>query len=125
MSHVVESNLNAFQSIGFDIHPFGNNTFVIHGVPAGTEEHDTTILLEQVLQTFNENEQELHLKPLENMARSLAKRAAVKPGKSLTAQEMNGLLQQLFHCEQPAFSADGKPVFVSITADEIDKRMKR
>ncbi len=125
MSHVVESNLNAFQSIGFDIHPFGNNTFVIHGVPAGTEEHDTTILLEQVLQTFNENEQELHLKPLENMARSLAKRAAVKPGKSLTAQEVNGLLQQLFHCEQPAFSADGKPVFVSITADEIDKRMKR
>lgn len=125
MSHVVESNINAFQSIGFDIHPFGNNTFVIHGVPAGTEEHDTTILLEQVLQTFNENEQELHLKPLENMARSLAKRAAVKPGKSLTAQEMNGLLQQLFHCEQPAFSADGKPVFVSIAADEIDKRMKR
>lgn len=125
LAHVVETNLGAFQSIGFDIHPFGNNTFVIHGVPAGTEEHDTTILLEQVLQTFNENEQELHLKPLENMARSLAKRAAVKPGKALSIQEMNALVTQLFHCEQPAFSADGKPVFVNIAADEIDKRMKR
>lgn len=125
MAHLAETQIEALQSIGFDIHPFGQNTFVVHGVPAGTEDYDVSKLLEEVLETFRENEQQLHLKPLENIARSLAKRAAVRPGKSLGKQEMQALADELFGCEQPSFSPDGKPVFINFPIDEIDKRMKR
>lgn len=125
MAEIAGSQLAALQSIGFDIHPFGNNTFVVHGVPAGTEEYDAGRLLEQVLETFRENEQELQLKPLENIARSLAKRAAIRPGQSLSTKEMQSLADELFGCEQPSFAPDGKPVFINFPIDEIDKRMKR
>jgi DNA mismatch repair protein MutL len=125
MAVIAESQLEALQSIGFDIHPFGQNTFVVHGVPAGTEDYDVHRLLEEVLETFRENEQQLHLKPLENIARSLARRAAIRPGKSLDKKEMQALADELFGCEQPQFSPDGKPVFINFPIDEIDKRMKR
>jgi DNA mismatch repair protein MutL len=125
LTHVAETQLEALQSIGFDIHPFGQNTFVVHGIPAGTEDYDVAHLLEEVLETFRENEQQLHLKPLENVARSLAKRASVKAGKPLGVREMQALCDELFGCEQPAFAPDGKPVYINFPIDEIDKRMKR
>jgi DNA mismatch repair protein MutL len=124
-AQIVESQLTALQSIGFDIHPFGSNTFVVHGIPAGTENFETPQLLEEVIATFKENDQELHLKPLENIARSLARRAAVKPGKHLSAAEMQSLVDELFGCEQPGFCPNGKPVFVNFPIEEIDKRLKR
>ena len=125
LTQVAESQIEALQAIGFDIHPFGQNTFVVHGIPAGTEEYDTLRLLEEVLETFRENEQDLHLKPLENMARSLARRASIKPGKTLGPREMQSLVDELFGCEQPAFCPDGKPVYINFPLDEIDKRLKR
>lgn len=125
MSHLAETQIEALQSIGFDIHPFGNYTFVVHGIPAGTEDYDVAKLLEEVLDTFRENEQQLHLKPLENIARSLAKRTCVKAGKSLSTVEMQALADELFACEQSSFTPDGKPVFINFPIDEIDKRMKR
>lgn len=125
LTHVAETQIEALQSIGFDIHPFGQNTFVVHGIPAGTEDYDVALLLEEVLETFRENEQALHLKPLENIARSLAKRAAIKTGKSMDAREMQALCDELFGCEQPAFAPDGKPVYINFPIDDIDKRMKR
>ncbi len=125
MAQIVESQLSAFQAIGFDIHPFGANTFVVHGIPAGTEEFDTPKLLEDVLASFKENDQELNLKPLENMARSLARRAAIKPGKNLSPSEMQSLVDELFGCEQSGFCPNGKPVFINFPMDEIEKRLKR
>jgi len=125
LTHIAETQIAALQSIGFDIHPFGSNTFVVHGIPAGTEDYDVTKLLEEVLETFRENEQQLHLKPLENIARSLAKRAAIRPGKSMDTREMQALADELFGCEQSAFAPDGKPVYINFPIDEIDKRMKR
>lgn len=124
-AQIVDSQLTALQSIGFDIHPFGSNTFVVHGIPAGTENFETPQLLEEVLATFKENDQELHLKPLENIARSLARRAAIKPGKQLSAAEMQSLVDELFGCETPGFCPNGKPVFVNFPIEEIDKRLKR
>jgi DNA mismatch repair protein MutL len=125
ITHVAQTQIEALQSIGFDIHPFGQGTFVVHGIPAGTEDYDVAQLLEEVLETFRENEQQMHLKPLENIARSLARRASIKPGKSMGAREMQALCDELFGCEQPAFSPDGKPVYINFPIDEIDKRMKR
>lgn len=125
LTQIAETQIEALQSIGFDIHPFGQNTFVLHGVPAGTEDIDVAHLLEEVLETFRENEQQLQLKPLENIARSLAKRAAIKPGRTLDVREMQALADELFGCEQPAFAPDGKPVYINFPIDDIDKRMKR
>jgi DNA mismatch repair protein MutL len=122
---IVSALMEDFNALGFDLRSFGTNTFVVHGIPAGTEEKGCVELLEGVLETYKQNEQELHLQPHENMARSLAKQAAVKPGRILSLQEMRGLVDELFACEMPSHAPDGKPAFINFPMEELDKRFKR
>ena len=82
-------------------------------------------MLEGVLESYKQNEQELHLQPRENMARSMAKQAAVKPGRVLSLREMRALADELFACEMPSHAPDGKPAFINFPIEELDKRFKR
>lgn len=124
-SAILSTLLDDFNAIGFDLRSFGNNTFVVHGIPAGTEESNCVKLLESVLETYKQNDQELHLLPQENMARSMAKQAAIKAGRSLTITEMRALADELFGCETPSHAPDGKPAFINFPIEELDKRFKR
>jgi DNA mismatch repair protein MutL len=117
--------LDSINALGFDMRPFGNNTFVVHGIPAGTEENSSAKILESLLENYKQNEQELHLEPHENMARSMAKQAAIKIGKQLSQAEMRALTDELFACETPSHAPDGKPAFINFPIDEIDRRFKR
>lgn len=124
-SAIVSALLEDFNALGFDLRSFGSNTYVVHGIPAGTEEKGCVELLEGVLETYKLNEQELHLAPRENMARSMAKQAAIKAGRSLTVVEMRALVDELFACEMPSHAPDGKPAFINFPIDELDRRFKR
>ncbi|HEU4716248.1 MAG TPA: DNA mismatch repair endonuclease MutL [Bacteroidia bacterium] len=122
---LVSGLLDEINQLGFDLRPFGSNTFVIHGVPPGSEEKNALQMLEGMLDNFRQNEQELHLERAENLARSLAKQAAVKPGRAMTAEEMQALVDELFACETPSHAPDGKPAFINFPVEEIDKRFRR
>jgi DNA mismatch repair protein MutL len=124
-SALVNGLLEDLNALGFDLRSFGNNTYVVHGIPAGTEEKGCVELLEGVLETYKMNEQELHLAPRENMARSMAKQAAIKAGRSLSVLEMRALADELFACEMPSHAPDGKPAFINFPIDELDRRFKR
>ncbi|HTL82696.1 MAG TPA: DNA mismatch repair endonuclease MutL, partial [Bacteroidia bacterium] len=75
---VLHSVMEELNSTGFDVQHFGNNSFVVHGVPSGMEEKNIASVLEAMLEEFVQNEQELRLHPHESIARSLAKQAAIK-----------------------------------------------
>ncbi|PSR04147.1 MAG: DNA mismatch repair protein MutL, partial [Bacteroidetes bacterium SW_10_40_5] len=61
----------------------------------------------------------------ESLARSLARNTAMKAGKTLNGEEMKMLIDQLFACEMPYYTASGKPVFVTISNDELDKKFEQ
>lgn len=124
-SAIISSLLEDFNALGFDLRSFGTNTFVVHGIPVGTEEKGCVELLEGVLETYKQNEQELHLQPRENMARSMAKQASIKMGRSLSLIEMRALADELFACTTPSYAPDGKPCFINFPIEELDKRFKR
>lgn len=81
--------------------------------------------MEGILENYKQNEQELHLQPQENIARSMAKQAAIKAGKSLTPNEMIALIDELFACTMPSHAPDGKPSFINFPIDELDKLFRR
>ncbi|HLG04299.1 MAG TPA: DNA mismatch repair protein MutL, partial [Bacteroidia bacterium] len=82
-------------------------------------------LLEGLLETYKQNEQELQLQPRENIARAMARQAAVKGGQKLAADEMHALIDELFACATPSLAPDGKPVLINFPLDELDRRFKR
>jgi DNA mismatch repair protein MutL len=107
--------------LGFVISVFSNNTIVINGLPADIVEGGEKELLEGLIEQFRNNQQIYKIDRQENLARSLAKKAAIKQGVKMHIQEMNGLIDQLFACKTPNFSPDGKPVLVLMDINRIDQ----
>lgn len=117
--------LDAVNALGFDIRPFGPRSFVIHGIPAGTEENDAQQLLTGMLADYQHSQQEVQLNTHEQLARALARQTAIRPGRSLTTTEMQALTDELFATSLPAHAPDGKPAVITFGLDELDKRFKR
>ena len=108
--------------LGFDIAEFGGDTFIVHGAPTDlgpgfTEE----ILLERLLTQYK-NHLELELGVQENLARSMARGAALKRGQILTVLEMQDLIDHLFACSAPYRSPSGRTCFITYDLDELQKR---
>lgn len=113
--------LNEINDLGFDVAEFGGNTFIIHGypdtLPSGREEE----LLEKVLHQYKEN-LELELGVTDNLARSMARNAALRRGQILGVAEMQDLIDQLFACASPYHSPSGRKCFITMEIDELNKR---
>ncbi|MCW3102414.1 MAG: mismatch repair protein MutL [Bacteroidetes bacterium] len=113
------------KAMGFDISEFGKNTFVIHGIPADTSDHDPAALLEGLIENYKQNLQELRSDKRENLARSMAYNMAVKSGKELKAEEMGALIDELFACKMPYSTPGGKPTVTTFSLDDLDRRFKK
>ncbi len=113
------------KEIGFDIREFGKNTYIIHGVPADTVNYDAAALLEGLIENYKQNLQELKSNKRENLARSMARNMSIKSGKTLTQEEMNNLIDELFACKMPYSTPNGKPTITTFSIDELDRRFKK
>ena len=76
-------------------------------------------ILEHLIEGFKNNHAMLRLNKRDILARTLAKNASIKPGTSLSAEEMNQMVDELFACEMPNVSLAGKPVVITFTIDEL------
>jgi DNA mismatch repair protein MutL len=116
---LVMDMLPELTSLGFQVEEFGKDTVVIRGVPAETQEKNEKELFEGLIEQFKNFKNELSLDKKENLARSLSKRAALKKGQKLDAQEMETLVGQLFACPNPNYSPSGNKTFVKLDLTSI------
>lgn len=76
-------------------------------------------MLEHLIEGFKNNLTLLRLDKRDNLARTLARNAALKAGTHLSQEEMNNLIDQLFACERPNSSLTGKPVIIKYSIEEL------
>jgi DNA mismatch repair protein MutL len=113
------------RALGFDIREFGRNTVVVEGIPADLNNVAEEQLLEQLLEGFKNNLAILKLDKRDNLARSLARNAAIKSGIKMSLEEMNLLIDQLFACQMPNLALNGKPVISTFTLTELIERFEK
>ena len=113
------------KALGFRFEEFGKNTIVVNGIPANLKYANEKHILEGLMEQFKYNQSELSLPLQENLARALAKRAAVKAGQKLGAQEMTELLNNLFSCKTPNYSPEGKPIFYIFELNKLENYFNR
>lgn len=121
-SRLLRDILPEINQLGFDIEEFGKEAFVVRGVPADLASgQDEQLLIDKLLGQYKENHA-LSLGSHENIARSMARSAAVKRGQMLSVADMQQLIDQLFACDAPFSSPGGKPTFIAYELEEIRKR---
>lgn len=112
------------EKLGFQIKLFGGRTIVVEGVPTGMRVGAENRLLLNIIDQYKEyaaTESDMR----ERVAKSFACRSAIMAGEKLSVEAMNALIDQLFATENPYFCPHGRPVMITITVDELDRRFDR
>ncbi len=113
------------QQLGYQLEPFGNNTFVIQGTPADLVDGNEKVVLEKMLEQYKHFSSDMKFSKREKLLRSMALQQSVKAGTSLSNKEMTNLLQDLFACEVPNSTPNGKPTYMGFKKEELDKMFGR
>lgn len=124
-AELLDSILPDIREMGFDIQAFGGDTFILHGQPT-TFHHieNRTEIIENLLAQFKENlDYKSNIK--ESIARVLASKAAINKGKALTESEMQDIIDKLFACSTPFSSPSGRPCFITMELEELQKRFSK
>ncbi len=112
------------QRLGFDIREFGNNTFVVHGIPSGMESSDTRRVLEEVLEEYKHHATTFKSAKKEAIARVIARNRARQSRDPLSPAEVKELVNTLFGSDKPYYAVDGTQLFIRITEEELNERFQ-
>lgn len=116
--------LDDLRFIGFDLSNLGNDNYAINGLPAGLEQLDAVALLKDMVDKVLETGSETPDHICAAIAFSLARAAAIRPGKLLSSDEMDHLIASLFSCTESNLTPDGKTILSLLTDAELEKRFK-
>jgi DNA mismatch repair protein MutL len=122
---LIDDIMDELNVLGFHLNKLGKNTFVVSGTPSGMQETDLQAVLEALLEQYKKNLIELDLDKSTNLARSLAFSLSAKSGRRLYIEEMIHLIDELFSCEAPDLTPDGRKVFTIIPVDQINLLLNR
>lgn len=125
LSEKLKEILDAIKFLGFDIEFFGNNSWVVSGIPPNMKESSINPVIEKLLADFIDSLQLPELETNHVLALSMARNLGLKNGKLLTEDEINQLINELFACENPQYSANGNPIFITLASADLEKLFKK
>ena len=129
---VIEKRLDDLRQAGFDLEPFGGDSFVVRSVPAsvaqkhlkaqgGPEEVLREIVDELVEKTVSRR----LLLPAEEVLITASCKMAVKAGDPLSFEEMNALVSDLLKSDNPYTCPHGRPIIVELPNGDLDRKFGR
>lgn len=122
---VLKENQSAFAGLGFEIELFGGNEYALRGVPVDLYGCDEREMFLEVLNGLLAGTGFGSLRVVEEKIASMSCKAAVKGNSRLNPQEAETLIDELLTLENPYNCPHGRPVIVSMTKAEMDRKFKR
>ena len=123
---LIRSWQETLQDIGFEIIPFGGNTYSVRAVPAlGRRLEDAEAVHDILRDLFASGRVGPDSTSKEEILKLLACKGSIKSGKELTTVEMHRLLEDLYTCQNPLTCPHGRPVIVVINQSELERLFAR
>lgn len=122
---LISEILGDLQTLGYDLEPFGNNTFIVRGTPADIQNGNDHATIQNLLEQFKNFSHELKVNNREQLIRSMARNNAIPAGKILAAREMQNIIDELFACSMPNVAPGGKFTFISFKLTDLARMFER
>lgn len=106
--------------IGFDIAPFGQNTFAVQGVPTDLPSGEEKNVLDEVVEQLKHESADAVAKRTDMLLIHMARRLSRNKHAIQQPEGQQALIDELFACNQPEYAPDGKKVFTLLRKDEMD-----
>ena len=112
----------SLEQTGFIFSEFNKDSVEITGIPTMITESEIGILLEQTLSDLENEIPGSGFSQVDILSKSLAKGMAVKSGTALNSADQQNIVNSLFACKESSLSPYNKPIFITLTVDELDKK---
>lgn len=118
---VLESIMDDFTAVGFELNNLGGGSYAINGVPSGIEGLSPVELVRSMVHTAMEKGNDVKEEVQNILALTMARSAAIVYGQVLSAEEMRCLVDNLFATPTPNYTPDGYTILGTIKEEEIDR----
>ena len=124
---VLEELQEYLSHIGFDIQPFGGNTFQVQAAPEYFRPADTPDLIGELAEARAEgrSDNSIEAKQEDLAARIACKVKSIKAGQTLTPEAMQALVKTLLDCTSPFTCPHGRPTMVRYSVRQLESQFDR
>jgi len=123
-AELLSAHLDEYRALGIEIEPFGENTFRVNALPAcaamNANEFLTARLQEHVRYRALDGDA-----LLDKLAAKAACLCAIKAGDALDPAQQQELLDELLTIYSPATCPHGRPAFIGLRLEELERRFLR
>ncbi|MDY7011287.1 MAG: DNA mismatch repair endonuclease MutL [Planctomycetota bacterium] len=124
---VLSERADMLERFGLDISEFGPGSVAVHALPSLlVERHVSPVeFVRDLIETLAEHHSASGDELLDRILATMACKAAVKAGESLTDDEIDSLLARREEAEKIASCPHGRPTTLKLTLAELEKQFKR
>lgn len=123
---LINEKLDELRRIGFELEPFGGESYIVRAAPAALRGKDPLRVLRDLVDELVEVSVTKRLVPTrEQIWITSACKMAVKSGDPLSHAEMEKLIVDLASTENPYLCPHGRPITITLSKDELFRKFKR
>ena len=121
----VKTYESMFEDFGFTLEEFGSDAYCLRTVPSNLFGMDAQVFFRELLDAMEEEVRKFTLDMVIDKIATMACKAAIKANQKLTIVEAEELLKECEKLENPYTCPHGRPILISISKREIEKKFKR
>ncbi|WP_394750016.1 DNA mismatch repair endonuclease MutL [Spongiimicrobium salis] len=118
---IIHEIKDSLSHIGFIFSHIAEETVTITGVPLTVAESEVAMVIDQLL-FDHQQEVEDGFSQTDMLSKTLSKTLSVKTGEQLDDRSQLALVNDLFACKESRISPFNKPIYITITENDIDKK---
>ena len=124
---VLEDLQTFLERVGFDVRPFGGNSFQVQAAPAYVRPDDAPDLIRELADAAAEgrSDNSVEARQEDMAARIACKVKSIKAGQTLTQPAMHALVESLLACGSPFVCPHGRPTVVRLPVHQLEGQFDR
>ena len=122
--NLIEENRELLESVGLVMERFGEREMAVRTIPRILGEAETGVFVREMLDEIEKNGS-LSLEKKRSEILQLACKHAIKGGETLTEDQLRSILDEMISRKVTPTCPHGRPLVVSVSHREIDKKFKR
>ncbi|MBR6273697.1 MAG: DNA mismatch repair endonuclease MutL [Lachnospiraceae bacterium] len=122
---VLNRYMDYFTRLGFEIESFGDREYQISAVPVDLFDYSSDVFFHDILDQLTNSPLKGEIDIVINKIATMSCKAAIKGNTRISTAEAEALIKELLSLENPYHCPHGRPVIISMSKYEIEKKFKR
>ncbi len=119
---IIKEIKDSLTHTGFVFNEIGEEQVQVAGLPLLVPESEVGIVLDQLIADYQQRVQADSFSQTDMLSKTLCKTLSVKTGEVLDNASQLALVNDLFACKESEVSPFNKPIYITITENDIDKK---